>query len=605
MRPPTTSASVSGRVMTASTSPSLHRGQHLDARAVGEHGGGPRARAGTTSPSTATATPVRGSPSSAERVRHPGAVGELAGLAVDPDLHVLPPCGLGSRSELDPRPTARARSPPSSADDGVRGDRARAASRCGGGRWRRAGRRARARRSAAGCRGCPAAARPPSRPARTRRSAGSTRSASRSRSRTPADGHVGVETGLGLGGPDARGRRRRGGRRRAAARRPARAPCARAAGSAGRGAPAAGSRPSPVGPARPARGAAGRSARPRRRGRRRRRHVGVSGVPPASRTPPSSPTAATARGDRLHAQPARRPPAARRAAPGCRRRGRRAPTARRGRPGRARAPACAARGRSAGRPRGPGRARYAASVSSSARSPAPVAATTVPSRAQPGGRVRRRRRAPRRRRASGRPTRRPSVEQLLLARPGLGDRGEHAARRPRSAPDAGAGSSTVTARRPPRGPPGTAQADHARAHHQRRRSASHSAPCAGMTRIRFDGRDPARSPLSPPSRAPVRHLPHTLRPGTRCRDDVDVGSRPCPDSTPNARRARLAEHASTSAPAHAARGDLAEFADAALAGGVDILQLRDKGPEAAGGRASWPRWRCSPRRARGTARCSR
>ncbi|GAA2337248.1 thiamine phosphate synthase [Saccharopolyspora halophila] len=33
--------------------------------------------------------------------------------------------------------------------------------------------------------------------------------------------------------------------------------------------------------------------------------------------------------------------------------------------------------------------------------------------------------------------------------------------------------------------------------------------------------------------------------------------------------------------ARAERGDLAEFADAALAGGVDIIQLRDKGPEGA------------------------
>ena len=31
--------------------------------------------------------------------------------------------------------------------------------------------------------------------------------------------------------------------------------------------------------------------------------------------------------------------------------------------------------------------------------------------------------------------------------------------------------------------------------------------------------------------------------------------------------------------ARRSRGDLAEFADAALAGGVDILQLRDKGSD--------------------------
>ena len=65
--------------------------------------------------------------------------------------------------------------------------------------------------------------------------------------------------------------------------------------------------------------------------------------------------------------------------------------------------------------------------------------------------------------------------------------------------------------------------------------------------------------------------------------------------------------ASTSAPTRACgRGDLAEFADAALAGGVDIVQLRDKTADpleaarrarrAGGARA---------RRAPGTARCSR
>ncbi|WP_344127409.1 thiamine phosphate synthase [Saccharopolyspora halophila] len=47
-------------------------------------------------------------------------------------------------------------------------------------------------------------------------------------------------------------------------------------------------------------------------------------------------------------------------------------------------------------------------------------------------------------------------------------------------------------------------------------------------------------------------------------------------------RSRLAEaRVYLCTDARAERGDLAEFADAALAGGVDIIQLRDKGPEGA------------------------
>ena len=54
------------------------------------------------------------------------------------------------------------------------------------------------------------------------------------------------------------------------------------------------------------------------------------------------------------------------------------------------------------------------------------------------------------------------------------------------------------------------------------------------------------------------------------------------------------------------RGDLAEFADAALAGGVDIVQLRDKGRRAVGGaRRAGRAGGARARRARGTGRCSR
>jgi hypothetical protein len=55
------------------------------------------------------------------------------------------------------------------------------------------------------------------------------------------------------------------------------------------------------------------------------------------------------------------------------------------------------------------------------------------------------------------------------------------------------------------------------------------------------------------------------------------------------------------------RGDLAEFADAALAGGVDLIQLRDKGSvgEQRFGplEASWPRWRSLPTAPADTAHC--
>ncbi|WP_024440140.1 thiamine phosphate synthase [Mycobacterium sp. UM_WGJ] len=51
-----------------------------------------------------------------------------------------------------------------------------------------------------------------------------------------------------------------------------------------------------------------------------------------------------------------------------------------------------------------------------------------------------------------------------------------------------------------------------------------------------------------------------------------------PPSPPSDRRARLADaRLYLCTDARRERGDLAEFADAALAGGVDIIQLRDKG----------------------------
>ena len=190
--------------------------------------------------------------------------------------------------------------------------------------------------------------------------------------------------------------------------------------------------------------------RPAQRGRRRRARRRRARPPPRSRRTPR--------------RPARPPCAARRAGPGCRRPGRRAPTARRGRPGRARAPAGAARGRSAARPARPSRARCAARVSSSARSPEPVAATIVPSVRSPAGRP-----AASASSAANAGQRRDRLDaqrqQLLLARPRLGDGGEHAAGHPGGARR----GRRVENRDPPpllRGAPGAAQPDDAGAQHQ-------------------------------------------------------------------------------------------------------------------------------------------
>ena len=67
---------------------------------------------------------------------------------------------------------------------------------------------------------------------------------------------------------------------------------------------------------------------------------------------------------------------------------------------------------------------------------------------------------------------------------------------------------------------------------------------------------------------------------TRTTGELPLPSAPCPDSTPTPCVPASPTRGSTSAPTPArSRGDLAEFADAALAGGVDIVQLRDKGPD--------------------------
>jgi thiamine-phosphate pyrophosphorylase len=91
-----------------------------------------------------------------------------------------------------------------------------------------------------------------------------------------------------------------------------------------------------------------------------------------------------------------------------------------------------------------------------------------------------------------------------------------------------------------------------------------------MTRIRYDGK----------GRPPALEMSPTLSPAPR-------DSRDSPPQYPLMRRYRRRVNEPTDRLASALlylctdarreRGDLAEFADAALAGGVDLIQLRDKG----------------------------
>ena len=84
-----------------------------------------------------------------------------------------------------------------------------------------------------------------------------------------------------------------------------------------------------------------------------------------------------------------------------------------------------------------------------------------------------------------------------------------------------------------------------------------------MTRIRFDGRSSV--------------APSQPRSGSRADQILTVPSRIVPGLTGERIRARLADaRLYLCTDARRDRGDLAEFADAALAGGVDVVQLRDK-----------------------------
>ena len=154
-----------------------------------------------------------------------------------------------------------------------------------------------------------------------------------------------------------------------------------------------------------------------------------------------------------------------------------------------------------------------------------------------------------------------------------------------------------------RGPPGAGQADHAGADHQSTlRLVHHLAPCAGMTRIRFDGRD-----LSDPLSARASGLPcvtcgspyaptgRSRRVGGRARTRRDAAARP------PRRRPPLPLHRRPPRPRRPRRvrrrGARRRRRHHPAAG---------QGPRRRRWRpaTSWPRSRCWRRPAPGTARCS-
>src|SRR5699024_9977159 len=92
------------------------------------------------------------------------------------------------------------------------------------------------------------------------------------------------------------------------------------------------------------------------------------------------------------------------------------------------------------------------------------------------------------------------------------------------------------------------------------------APCAGIIRIRFHGRS-CRSLSARFGGLPCGHL-HRIATGTLAS---------MPNLSAHQVRAKLAEaRLYLCTDARAGLGDLAEFAEAVLSGGVDILQLRYK-----------------------------
>src|SRR5579862_9847818 len=112
-----------------------------------------------------------------------------------------------------------------------------------------------------------------------------------------------------------------------------------------------------------------------------------------------------------------------------------------------------------------------------------------------------------------------------------------------------------------------------------------SAPFAGITRIRFDGRRP-QPPSQPLPGAPVGRIMPTTSVyvgafGTSGGDWMASVTNHAAGTAPADTRARLAgARLYLCTGSRRATGDLAQFLDAVLPAGVDIVQLREKGLEA-------------------------
>ena len=149
-----------------------------------------------------------------------------------------------------------------------------------------------------------------------------------------------------------------------------------------------------------------------------------------------------------------------------------------------------------------------------------------------------------------------------------------------------------------------------------------------MIRIRCDGKGGVPT-LSPRSRTPVSSQTPGRRPSRLWMPTVRLHPPPAASRVRNATVAGPARRVRGSRPSPCAyterlataslylctdarreRGDLAEFAEAALAGGVDLIQLRDKGSPGEQrfgpleARQSWKHSRCLPTRPADT-RCWR
>ena len=177
------------------------------------------------------------------------------------------------------------------------------------------------------------------------------------------------------------------------------------------------------------------------------------------------------------------------------------------------------------------------------------------------------------------------LEQPLLAPGRLGDRSEHPGRDARG-PGARPRALEHEHVEPALGrPPGAGEPDHAGADDQRvvltvlschgrnapLRAGGPDRPCAGITRIRFRRSAARRRPLSPAGRAPVQVHDTPLMTEGFSRRDRDR------DGLLAARRRRLADarlyFVCEAMPDPRAQASLL---DAVLAGGADLIQLRDK-----------------------------